>query len=288
MFAIVFGALALTQPILQERDTTFSVEPGTSLSVNNERGETVITTWNQDRVRISAEFEDGRGSFSVRDRNGRLEVRGRSRRGPEEIEFQITVPVWMELDLVSTQGDITVDGSGAELELRTTHGDVDVRGGIGIIEIIATNGDITLEEANGRIVIQTMNGDIEVFDSEGTVSIQTTNGEIALSRTNATSIDVTTMNGDVDYDGLIDPSGTYSFSTHNGDVTIVLDSDANADITVSTVQGSFESDCPVRMSRTRSGGRQFDFEIGSGGARVEMESFGGSINVMSRGGCWGA
>ena len=287
IIAMAIGALAMAQPVLQERDTTFHVQEGTALFVRNERGEVHVTTWSQDRVRISGEFHGQRSDFTVRVRGSRLEVRSRHSRGPREIEFEITVPTWMNVSVSGTHTDISIEGLEAELEARTTHGDLAISGGIGLVTLETTNGDIRVEFARGRLAIQSINGDVEIFDSEGTMSIETINGEITLVRTDASRLDVTNVNGDIEYDGLIDANGDYSFSTHNGNVTIVLDSNANARITVSTVHGSFESDCPVLMSRTRSGGRQFDFEIGSAGARIEMESFSGSIILRSRGECWG-
>lgn len=287
VIAIAIGAFMLAHPGVQERDTTFSVQEGTSIFVRNERGEVQVMTWSRDRVRIRAEFEGRRGDFTVRVRGTRLEVRGRRGRGGGDIEFEITVPTWMNVSVSGTHTDISIDGSEADVEARTTHGDLEISGGFGLVVLETTNGDIRVERARGQLVVQTINGDIDIIDSEGTMSIETVNGEVNLAGADASRLDVSTMNGDIEYDGSIDADGDYSFSTHNGDVTIVLDPDANARITVSTVYGSFESDCAVRMSRTRSGGRQFDFEIGSGGARIEMESFGGSIILQNRGACRG-
>ncbi len=286
VIAFAVSALALAQPMLQGRDTTFSVREGTNLSVHNQHGEIIVDAWDRDRVRISADFDDRRGDFTVRERRGVLEVRSRSRRGSGEVEFRITVPRWMAVSAQGTNTEISISGTEGDVEARTTHGDLIIRGGSGFMELTTTNGDVTVTGANGHLNVGTMNGDIDVYDSNGEISIETTNGDITFRRSDATRMDVTTMNGDVEYDGLIDPDGEYSFSTHNGDLTLILDSEASARVTVSTVQGEFDSQCAVRMSRTRSGGRQFEFQIGAGGARVEMESFGGTISLGSRGGCW--
>jgi hypothetical protein len=48
-------------------------------------------------------------------------------------------------------------------------------------------------------------------------------------------------------------------------------------ITVATFNGDFESDFPVTIMGTRD--KRFSFTIGDGSARLELETFGGSIRL---------
>jgi hypothetical protein len=63
-----------------------------------------------------------------------------------------------------------------------------------------------------------------------------------------------------------------------------LGSANNATVFVRTFQGDFTADFPVQLpegQNPRSGSKRFNFTLGSGSARIELQSFGGDI-VLAR------
>jgi hypothetical protein len=52
-------------------------------------------------------------------------------------------------------------------------------------------------------------------------------------------------------------------------------------VSVSTFQGDFESAFPVTLTEHR--GKRFDFTLGGGSARLDLESFGGTIRLVRPG-----
>jgi DUF4097 and DUF4098 domain-containing protein YvlB len=101
---------------------------------------------------------------------------------------------------------------------------------------------------------------------------------VTMSGIRSASTRATTMNGDIEYDGTIRDNGRYVFSTHNGDLAVSVPPNANTTVSVSTYHGEFESDFPVRLTGTGQD-RQFTFTLGSGSARIELESFNGEIRL---------
>ena len=74
-------------------------------------------------------------------------------------------------------------------------------------------------------------------------------------------------------------------TTHNGDIRVSLGAQANATVFVRTFGGDFSSDFPVTLPEgmsNRDGNKRFNFTLGGGSARVELQSFQGDIHV-SRG-----
>jgi hypothetical protein len=65
-------------------------------------------------------------------------------------------------------------------------------------------------------------------------------------------------------------------------VTFGMPARVDATISVSTFSGDFESDVPVQLTEQRRG-RQFSFTLGSGSARVELQSFSGDIRLVHAG-----
>src|SRR5262249_20710441 len=97
----------------------------------------------------------------------------------------------------------------------------------------------------------------------------------------ATSVDASSVNGTITYEGRIADRGHYSFETHNGDLLMGLPENANATFTIRTYQGSFSTDLPLQgVGRTElQRGRRVTTALGTGSADVSLETFGGSIRL---------
>ena len=150
--------------------------------------------------------------------------------------------------------------------METVQGEVDVTGGEGLVSLRSVQGQVTLKGAKGRIDVHSVNEDVRVSDASGEIVAETVNGEIVLERVDATSLDASTVNGDVGYDGPIRNGGRYTLSSHNGDVTLAVRRGASATVSVSTFNGEFESEFPVTLRETRKG-KRFSFTIGRGARR---------------------
>ena len=82
------------------------------------------------------------------------------------------------------------------------------------------------------------------------------------------------------FNGTIRDNGAYRLGTHNGDIRVGLGGANNATVFVRTFQGDFTADFPVQLpegQNPRSGSKRFNFTLGSGSARLELQSFGGDL-----------
>ena len=276
MIPVLFAALAM-MPAAQ--DTVVPVERGTRLHVENHRGEVSVSTWSRDAVRVVAVDLGDRQRLAVTPSGSVLRVRPDGSRGPQDAELEITIPAWMDLRVEGNQLDVTVRAGEGEVAIETVGGDVVVQGGAGLVSVRTIQGEVSITGARGRIEAVSVNEDVTLRDIGGDLYVETTNGDISLQQIRSTSARATTVNGDIDYDGTIRDGGRYIFATHNGDMSITVPADANATVTVSTYHGEFQSDFPVRLTGA-SRDRQFDFTLGSGSARLELESFNGEIRLI--------
>jgi hypothetical protein len=245
-------------------DTTFAVKPGATLQVENFAGEVVLNAWPKNAVRIEADEASGERIVVTPGPRG-LSIKTDSRHAAERsVDLKITVPSWMDLDVEGVQTDVTIDGARGRVRVATIHGDIAVSGGRGQIELNAVDQDIHLADASGVVVSETVNGDL------------------TLQRIESDSVDVSTVNGGIFYDGTIRNRGVYRFTSHNGDIAVAMPVAASAMVNVSTFSGEFASDFPVTLQESRPG-RRFCFMLGRGGARVDLESFQGTIHVFRPG-----
>lgn len=245
-------------------DTTIAVSRGTALQIANFAGQVSVKTWDKNAVRILTDASDG--SQIVIRRDGEvLLVKAYSKRMAERsIDLNLIAPIWMDLDVSGIHTDVIIDGTKGRVHVETVHGDIAVSGGRGQIELNAVNQDIHLVDASGIVLSETVNGDM------------------TFQRIESDSVDVSTVNGEIFYEGSIQNRGVYRFTSHNGDIAVALPKTADAMVNVSTFSGEFASDFPVSLTETRKG-RQFCFMLGRGSARVDLESFQGTIHIFRPG-----
>jgi hypothetical protein len=274
--SILVAALALGTP-LQAADTVIAVDRGVRLEVDNFRGEVIVRSWDRDAVRVEADLSGERRLDVVRSGSA-LRVRPAGGHGPREADFEIAVPRWMAVRIEGNQVDVRVEGTRGEVSVETVGGDVSVEGGAGLVSVRSIQGEITVRGTRGRVEAMSVNEEVSLTAITGDIYVETTNGDVTIRETRSSAARATTVNGDVVYEGSIEEDGRYVFSTHNGDVSVTIPDNAGATVSVSTYHGEFESEFPVRLTGTTRD-RQFTFTLGSGSARIELESFNGEIQL---------
>ncbi|PYO85406.1 MAG: hypothetical protein DMD65_00970 [Gemmatimonadetes bacterium] len=123
--------------------------------------------------------------------------------------------------------------------------------------------------------------EIKATEISGDISAETVNGGITLLQIESANTEANTVNGDITYDGTIKDAGRYRFSTHDGDLRISVPEKANVSVSVSTFNGDFNACFPVKLTGKTK--HRFSFTIGSGSARLEVESFDGDIKLCRPG-----
>src|ERR671925_835430 len=268
--------------LAQQTDTTVRVQAGARLEVNNFGGDIAVKTWSKSAVRIAASHSS-RDRITIDASEQVVRVKSQGRRGPSQVvDYDIPVPVAMALALSGVYTDISVEGSQGEITAETVQGSVKVSGGVGNVSLKSVQGDVTLEKARGRIDLNSVNETIKASQIVGDLSVETVNGDISLVQIESANAEASTVNGDVVYDGTIKDGGRYRFSTHDGDLRVSIPEKANVSISVSTFNGDFNACFPVQLTPGRTKHR-FTFTVGSGSARVELESFDGDIRLCRPG-----
>ena len=266
-----------------QTDQTVDVTKGGRLRIENFAGEVVVRTWNRDAVRIQARHVP-RVKIDVRPTPTGLTIRSTSSEHGS-VDYEITAPQWMPLSVTGTYNFITVEGAQSEVSAETTRGDVIIKGGTGAIVAKSIQGQVTIEGARGRITASSVNEAVRISDATGDISVDTTNGNIVLTQIKSASVEASTVNGDISFEGPPAAGGRYRFTTHNGDIIATVPETASATFFVRTYQGSFASALTLTgppRSEVRQG-RRHAYTLGGGGAEFEMETFGGDIRVRRPG-----
>jgi hypothetical protein len=193
-------------------DRTFNVKPGSSFVLTNVNGRVTVNSWDQPRVHVVARKEVEASSSVLKDVMRELQVEFQQRDGglvvkthmpkrteggtalfswltgdrvEAQVEYQITVPRTMNLDVETVNGAVLVTGVNGRHEVETTNGRIEIARCAGSIHASTTNGSIEAElltVAKGQpLELETTNGRIEV----------------SVPATLAVDVDADTMNGGV-------------------------------------------------------------------------------------------
>ncbi len=281
MLIATLAAVALT---LTQSDTgSVTVQRGDRFSLAARAGDVTVRTWGRNTVQVRS---DGDRNVAVVRRGNMVTIEANHRHGgrpgDDEAGYDVTVPSWMDLSLSGVSGDVRITGTTGAISVETVDGDVTVRGGRGVIALSSVSGDVELDDAEGKISLSSVNADVSGSRLRGQVSATTVNGTISLDGVESDDVDANTVNGDVTYDGPIRNGGRYRLVSHNGDLTLSIQENASATVSVSTFQGDFEAVMPIMVEggRRSPDRKRFTFTVGSGSARIELESFQGTIRVQ--------
>jgi len=268
----------------QETDTTIAVQPNAHVQIQNFAGSIKVRAWDRNAVRVVA-GESRRDEVRIEGKGAALAISTVSRSGvPSPLDYEITVPARASLDISGTYTDIGVEGVRGSVSATTVQGDVTLRGGDGVISLKSVEGSVTVQDATGKIEVNGVNKGLTLRNVSGDIAVETVNGSIVLDGIESSDVDAETVNGRVTYEGTIRDRGRYRFGTHTGTIVVSIPERANATIAAVTYQGTFSSrfELPYAAADVSSGPRRrANFAFGDGSARIEAESFQGSI-ILAR------
>ncbi|HEY2324634.1 MAG TPA: DUF4097 family beta strand repeat-containing protein [Thermoanaerobaculia bacterium] len=244
---LTIAAAALhAETLSQTIDKTFEVRPGATFALDNVNGHVNVTSWDQPRIRVRAvktvsRADDPRGTLNA------LRVEMTPRDGG--VSVHTVYPKHGDLGFVDfftgnwvdakVEYDVTVPRS-MSLNVETTNGTIEVNGVSGLLKVETTNGSIRLDRCAGNIDATTTNGRVTAellsIDRTHANRLSTTNGKIVLTVPSslAAEIDASTTNGSIDSELAVT---THSISHHSLRGTV---NGGGAELRLRTTNGSIE------------------------------------------------
>lgn len=259
-------------------DTTLAATPGMSLEIATFMGDIRIEGWARDVIHVRAEHAAPSRVMALTE-GRKLKLAAESAMGPAEVDWNVRVPAWMPIHLECVTGDIHVTGTRAPIVAQSVRGDVRVVGGGGDLDLNSVEGEVVVAGARGNVRAGSINNVLRVLQVVGPVEAQSVNGDIDLSELDSRHVRASSLNGSVWWAGDFQPEGEYRLASHNGTLYVGMPSGAGVDLTVSAYNGEFRTALPMPSPRQQRG-RRFEFQMGGGGATVDLESFNGLIRLL--------
>ncbi len=294
-----------------QTDTIVRIGPGVTLSLANLSGDIRVATWNRNEVRIQAEH-DRSDQLVTQLRGSTLKLGVGSRRAsPADVEWTLTVPAWLPLELSGIESEIEVRGLRSSVRAQSMRGDVIVVDCRGPLEANSIEGEVHVTDVSGNVTAGSVNNIVRLLRVVGPVEAQTINGDIQMEKLESVDVDASTVNGRVYFASGYQPRGRYVFSSHNGRIIVPTPTDQSVNVTLSSYQGQVESSVPMPAPVARSKGRLMRFVMRDGvdtpdvpnapnapraprpprtprvaraliAPELELESFGGLIRLASQ------
>lgn len=279
MLFLTLTALALQAGQARQTDTTFTVATGSRLHIENQGGDILVKAWDRNQVRIQASHSR-RTHIEISRSGAVIQVEAEAERGPANmVDYELTVPAWMALDLEGMYARISVEGTRAPIRAETLEGDITVKGGAETVTLSSTQGRIVASGARGKIELHTVSEDIEGSDLAGDLVVETISGDILLRGIDSRNADIQAVSGDLYFDGKIVDGGQYSLLTHSGDLAVTVAEGVNA--TIASAIGSGEVRASFALpSSEHPGRRRQTFRFGNGSATVDLETFSGDVSLL--------
>jgi DUF4097 and DUF4098 domain-containing protein YvlB len=265
-------------------DTVVSFDARGTVILNCPDGDIIVTSGGANEIRVRARTESGAIRFTSTGSRAILEPAAGRR--CSDGRYEVTVPAGARVSASSWSGSVSLRGVRGDADIHSQSADVTVRDAGGRLDVETLSGDVTVQGVASDVAIHTVNGDVMLTGARGDVELETVSGDLTLRDINAKQVRTHTTSGDVSFAGQIQGDGRYEFNTHSGDVHLMLPPDVGAQLSISTFNGSIDSDFPITLRAGEHGiganqAKRLNFTLGQGSARIVAGTFSGEITISS-------
>jgi len=202
------------------------------------------------------------------------------RTGPEGVKpiaYEVTAPPWLSLHLEGPYTNIDVEGIAADVQARVVTGNIRVDGARGVLSLLSLGGAIEVVRSEGRIKATAGRGRTVLRDCTGFVSVEGAAGAVELIDVRARDLEVSTVGGQVSFDGSVAASTYVAIDTHDGDILFAVPVDSDASFRAASIKGRIES--ALLASSAANYEHELTFTLGQGQGVVDLQSFKGTIRL---------
>ncbi len=129
-------------------------------------------------------------------------------------------------------------------------------------DIRSVSGDVSLKDVTGQVRAESTSGDVEVNGVSGMVNAGSISGDVIVTIRN------------------IRGKGSMKFSSISGDVVVTAPASLDAEVEMSTLSGSLQTDFPIQVVERRYGpGRSARGRVGSGANTIRITTISGRVSL---------
>lgn len=239
LFALLVAVAEGHAEVTEEFHQNYALNAGGSVELRNVNGDVRITAWDRNEVKVDAV---------------------KSARTKERMD----------------EAQIVVEASGNRVFIKTQYPEHDLTFSDENVNNPASVEYTLMVPRGARLDrIEVVNGSLEITGAAGEVRASCVNGRLT-AKDLAGDSTLSSVNSGVDASFTRMPSRLVLKSV-NGTVTLTVPSDVNAEVSAKTVNGAIDNDFGLHVHHGRYVGHDLRGQIGSGGARIDLEDVNGTI-----------
>lgn len=290
-------------------DRNYAVSGPIRLELTNAAGDVDITGSVDGKVHVRGEVRvSGMGLGHPQKRlddtvsNPPIEQKGDTIRIGKEMSSLRNISITYTIQVPhDTEVSVTV-ASGAQT-IRSVRGPVKVQAASGAIRVEKIDRDTQLTTASGSVSASDVGDDVQITSASGSVKVSNTKGDVRVNAIAGTiqiarpggRVEADTASGQVDVQGASnnvkahavsgrvivqgDPAANsyWELRTASGSIQLDVPAAANFHLSAQALSGEIRTDIPIMIEE--QGKHSLRARMGSGGARVDVQTVSGDIRV---------
>jgi DUF4097 and DUF4098 domain-containing protein YvlB len=170
-----------------------------------------------------------------------------------------------------------------DLVLESVSGQVEVSGEPRSLDAMSVSGDVRVASTSGDAKLESVSGDVTVDRAAGRLETNVVSGTIEIGGGRLDDLDAESVSGSIFCAAQPGDRARFSIETMSGTVEPRVTADMDADFQIETHSGAIDNAIgpPATRSSDYGPGRELRFRTGSGGARIDIESFSGDIRLRT-------
>lgn len=260
------------------------MDSGKRLEVYNKAGSIEITGWSRNRIEVTGDLSGSSELEFVTDKDRVLvKVVGRRHNKHGSADLEISVPKETHIKVSGVSTDIEIEAITGQQQVNTVSGDIVTQAYDDEVYAKTVSGEVDVEGHGKESVLEvtTVSGDADIENASGDITVGTVSGEIDVTGNGMTRLDMSTVSGDIEFEGQLDKSARVDVETVNGDVLLEIQDDIPADFDLESFNGSISSiDGHAAKRQSKYGpGRYLEYTRGKGTARIRVNTLNGDIDI---------
>jgi hypothetical protein len=253
-------------------------------------GTLAVSGWSEDKVEVTGTL-DRRATLTVETSGDLVTVKVEwPRKGMHGFhncvsDLQVRVPARSALAIQVVSAETSISGVSGALEVESVSGNVNISGDSKRIEAKAVSGEIEVTAGAGRVSAEAVSGEVTIQAAGGEVDGSTVSGRVTLRGGPFERVSLEAVSGDTEFDGELTPDARVDISNHSGAVDFRLQGTPSGEFEVSTFSGDIKSELGGEAHRSSkwAPGEEYNQTIGSGGPRISIEAFSGTVRLRKSG-----
>jgi DUF4097 and DUF4098 domain-containing protein YvlB len=270
---LVPGLLLCSVASADRIERHFKVEAHPVVTIHNPNGTVTVRAWTKSDVMVIAKRATSEVEVDAEQTGNRVDVQTRQvadTASPDDLrtDFEISVP------------------EDAELQIHNDAGGVNVSNVLGDMNVETIAAGVDLEDTAGYLTVKTVGGAFQCLRCAGRLEVTSISGNFKLLDLRSYYVRAQTSEGNILFNGSFLPNATYVLKNYSGAIEVRFSPGDSFDLSATSLKGKVHNEANLTPSShhhfvPRFGNALFG-TFNSGRARVELNSFDGTINILKR------